>query len=153
MVYFLLLINLYARFTRYEPWFISDINHISWIVFILAKFNFTKWLSISPRFQVFHQDDFNFTKSFPISPRVFRFHQESCALGEKNFTKMGGPGFDSYNMSFIFISRFLGIFIPCCSQRRCSASFDMPETSSKTKITKEAIVSNRHKYNWDSLTS
>ena len=95
MVYFLLLINLYARFTRYEPWFISDINHISWIVFILAKFNFTKWLSISPRFQAFHQDDFNFTKSFSISPRVFRFHQESCALGEKNFTKiltkMGGP--------------------------------------------------------------
>ena len=105
MVYFLLLINLYARFTRYEPWFLSDINHISWIVFILAKFNFTKWLSISPRFQAFHQDDFNFTKSFSISPRVFRFHQESCALGEKNFTKiltkMGGPLYPFTTLNYL----------------------------------------------------
>ena len=43
----------------------------------------------------FHQVISNFTKILSISPRVFRFHQESCALGEKFFTKSltkwGGP--------------------------------------------------------------
>ena len=111
MVYFLLLINLYARFTRYEPWFLSDINHISWIVFILAKFNFTKWLSISPRFQAFHQDDFNFTKSFSISPRVFRFHQESCALGEQNFVKI------LTNVDPIYVTQFMPHDIMFCQFR------------------------------------
>ena len=45
----------------------------------------------------FHQVIWHFTKMITISPRVFAFHQESCALGEKFFTKiltkMGGPEF------------------------------------------------------------